>query len=802
MQYILLVISFVFLSMVRGADAETVALWLFDEPVGLYPSCVLGDAQDQRYPLVIGLGGTIVSGKYGDGLSSAPHVDRERLADILEKESGSRGPSGPNATVPLRWRNADFCALMTRGEQQVRQEVGFGSATGSKLNLGHFDWTVEFRFRGAKRTDQPRTVFEIGTGPRGDAGEVTRLSLVGDQFVLVNGNSRLVIPTSSHRLLDDDWHHVAFVYVAGEHELKHYVDGRQQEPADRIEMRSIAEGDEDYLAIGRDASWRHPLDGTLDEMRISDHAVYLSDFAPPDTFSRLYATDYEPAQLQTSLPLLFPSGGNGKPQHPLPLGQRKHLFVDDALIDRRTNISFVPCPPRKAERIDDQIAGHLIVCDLDGKTLHLYYEGPKRSLAVMTSVDGVTWERPDLGPSLAGWRNIVITDPVGLGTVFVDPNAPPAERIKYVSGYRGRGFFVYSSPDGFTFHRNETMSVPFRGASQSNVFYDDQRGVYVGFHRTDIAKSAGGKTLRSFVRTETTDVMRPWPFHGVTYDQHRQVAQSRRLSSKVPYFLDNGPLTPPGFGIEYPTTFGYRANLDPEATDVYIPKCLKYDGAPDTYLGFPVVYFHYQGDGPATRQTLGEKWRQRGSGPTETQLSVSRDGIEWTRYPRPAYVGIGRHDGLDIHMAYTAHGMVTRGDEIWQYYLGSEPYHSPWQKGGRRAVFRLVQQRDRFVALQTPYSGGSFVTHPLTFDGDALTLNIDTDATGFAQVGLLDVSGIPIAGYSIDESVYINGDFMSTTVQWRDKGTDVAPLAGRPVRIAIRMRGASLYGLRFVATRK
>ena len=49
-------------------------------------------------------------------------------------------------------------------------------------------------------------------------------------------------------------------------------------------------------------------------------------------------------------------------------------------------------------------------------------EGEK--LAVLTSRDGVHFEKPDLGRSLGGARNIVIDDPVGLGTLFVDPNAP------------------------------------------------------------------------------------------------------------------------------------------------------------------------------------------------------------------------------------------------------------------------------------------------------------------------------------------------------------------------------------------
>ena len=51
----------------------TVALWLFDEQVGLYPSCVLGDAATNDCPLVLGPGGQIVKGKFGNALEPSEH---------------------------------------------------------------------------------------------------------------------------------------------------------------------------------------------------------------------------------------------------------------------------------------------------------------------------------------------------------------------------------------------------------------------------------------------------------------------------------------------------------------------------------------------------------------------------------------------------------------------------------------------------------------------------------------------------------------------------------------------------------
>jgi hypothetical protein len=297
--------------------------------------------------------------------------------------------------------------------------------------------------------------------------------------------------------------------------------------------------------------------------------------------------------------------------------------------------------------------------------------------------------------------------------------------------------------------------------------------------------------------TETTDPMRPWSFQPLSLEGHLKIAAHRRIGKLLPWYLDNGPLTPPGFGIEYPIVFGPEDGFDPIATDIYVPKNLKYPWAPDTYIAFPIMYFHYHDDGPETRQSLGKRQRKRGSGTLETQVATSRDGLHWRRYPRPPYIKIGRHDGFDVHKNYIAHGMVRRGEEIWQYYVGSEQYHSDWGKGGREAVFRVVQRFDGFVSADTAYTGGKLVTRPLTFEGNRLVLNIDTGAAGYAQLGILDADGRPIDGFGVDDCVYINGDFISTEVEWLKKGNDVSSLAGKPVRLDIRSRGTKLYSLQF-----
>ena len=50
---------------------------------------------------------------------------------------------------------------------------------------------------------------------------------------------------------------------------------------------------------------------------------------------------------------------------------------------------------------------------------------------------------------------------------------------------------------------------------------------------------------------------------------------------------------------------------------------------------------------------------------------------------------------------------------------------------------KFLKRIDGFVSADTPYTGGEFTTRPLRFTGDRLVLNIDTGATGYAQVGIL-----------------------------------------------------------------
>lgn len=798
------------------ARAGIVALWLFDEQEQVYPSTILNDAGPQGWFLVLGRGGAIVPGRFGRALQvvepppfTPSYRGRRSQEEFANAGSYSFGleapPRKPGRTVePMTWFNATFAAAFVNGDEHLRRRP-FPSPTKGDLNLGRGDFTVEFWFRADAAAAAEGVVVEVGAGPRGENDVVTRLTLhpAAGEFRLFNqGSGSTVRLRTDLAAMRRDWAHCAVVYDAGRGEVRHFLNGRV-EAAVPARLAALPEGPEDYFSVGRDANWGRPLGGTLDELRICSHVAYRDAFPVPGSFSRRHGGPRSPLILKKGPPLQFPGGTfNGDV---VELAGHKHLFIDDALLARQENLSFTAHPARIEETVLPHGTGWSSVVEDENGVIRLYGEG-REGVAVWTSKDGVNFETPDFGD---GRGNQVAAFPAQRGSVFLDPNAPPEERWKLLVGSHQRGgFFIYTSPDGWEFTRNEVSALPFWAGSASTIYYDDQRQLYVAHHRMDYGRTPGGKTERHFLRTEVTDIMDAWPFAPVTEERKAEFRKVMTLGeiSLDPWWLDNGPLCPGGFSIEYPVAMGPDRAIDPLATDVYNTRAIKYPWAPDTYLAFPLWFFHYAEDGPETRRILAHPDLGLGTGLVETQLAVSRDGLSWKRYPRPAYVPVGDFKGYPMLRPYIAFGLVRRGGELWQYTYTRSSYHdarSPSVPGVAPSIVqRLSQRLDGFVSIDAPYEkDGGFTTHRLRFQGRELVVNVDAGATGYLQIGFEDGQGRPVPGFAVDDCVYINGNFVAHTVRWLSGSgttTDVSALAGKPVRLVARMRGASLYALQFV----
>ncbi|MBM3851636.1 MAG: hypothetical protein FJ399_00610, partial [Verrucomicrobia bacterium] len=158
--------------------ADTVALWLFDEQAGIYPSSVLNDAGPGSHFLILGRGAELASGRFGRALRPIPPpplamTTRSPGSDADSGASHVRfglhpPPALPGRTQPpLVWTNANFAALTTRGDAHLRR-APLPNVTDSPLNLGGGTWTVEAWLRLDTGAHDEGVLLELGTGPRGE----------------------------------------------------------------------------------------------------------------------------------------------------------------------------------------------------------------------------------------------------------------------------------------------------------------------------------------------------------------------------------------------------------------------------------------------------------------------------------------------------------------------------------------------------------------------------------------------------------------------------------------------------------
>ena len=111
-------------------------------------------------------------------------------------------------------------------------------------------------------------------------------------------------------------------------------------------------------------------------------------------------------------------------------------------------------------------------------------------------------------------------------------------------------------------------------------------------------------------------------------------------------------------------------------------------------------------------------------------------------------------------------------------------------------IWEAEQRLVGFVWVDAGSDGGWFVTPPIEVAGNRLQLNIDCGAMGEAWVELQDETGKPLPGYTLEDAVSVDRNSVAQEVWWRS-GPDVGSLAGRPVRMRVRMRSAKLYAFQF-----
>ena len=200
-----------------------------------------------------------------------------------------------------------------------------------------------------------------------------------------------------------------------------------------------------------------------------------------------------------------------------------------------------------------------------------------------------------------------------------------------------------------------------------------------------------------------------------------------------------------------------------------------------------------------------------GGGATiDTQLTVSRDGVNWQRVAdRQTFLPLGPKGSRSDGMVRPAARFIIRGDVIYILYgMIGGPHQTPDCRHVEReyppAVGLGILRRDGFVSLDAGCDAGYVLTKAFWLQNyRALHLNVDVQTGGSVRVTVCDWwEGLHPSDHSSDgslpgfaESEPVFGDHSDTIVRWPER--DLSEIAYRRVRLKISLEKASLYSYWF-----
>ncbi|HUW19631.1 MAG TPA: Calx-beta domain-containing protein, partial [Sedimentisphaerales bacterium] len=738
-------------------DSNTVGLWLFDETD--YPHTTLTDASQYEYDLCLMDSGHLAAGKFGNALQ-------------ISGSSFTSAYAGFKGSVPIdEMREDDGTPSGLWGPAVAPEKI--------LQTLAGTDWTCEFWL---KLSSTPGSaVFILDLGHAYDTGAYIVLTAGAAGFNIQDAYAgfRADCPTNAAQLTNGQWHHVAFTYSPGSGQFKHYLDGQVQatptmttiavQPTPAIIWPISLNHDSFGFTASSALDWRRQhrfnitvgharaglmaMNGAVDELRLSNVIRYSGSFALPASFSRNYGSS--PA-VPTGPPLLFPAG---VPSTPVQIGSRKHVFIDNVMVQSMSNVTRQMNPPQDRQQLSitvDDSSWRPAVFDKDGK-VHIFipdgYSSSEGIVRLRWSTDGINFVTPNWGViNYKGSTNndfIFYRTPMyGMAFDDLNPNIGPEELYKVTAWVTNRGIYLYMSPDGVHWRRNETCMLPLVSGGEAETYWDDQRAVYADFLKRDSSfnnDGCGGSGRRA-VLFESAEVTKTWPF----------------TVRPNPYFE--------GWPFPAVTCEGPIAMPTTAAGQVYRTRAMKYPWAPDTYLAFV--------------------WRFPSNDARKVDLGVSRDGVNWSFFATseagPWYIA---PYGSYVE-AMSLYGMARRGDGLWQY----AEYGTGAHGGGDRIYCRLTQRLDGFVSLDAAATTGTLTTLPLVFEGEKLLLNIK--ASGYTRVAITNQAGTELPGFGLADCDTITTDSTSHEVTWSGD-SHVSSLAGTVVRLKFEMQNAKLYAFQF-----
>ena len=456
-------------------------------------------------------------------------------------------------------------------------------------------------------------------------------------------------------------------------------------------------------------------------------------------------------------------GGDGIPE------LETLVFCDDAMLAETDNIWQSLHHPLKHEanpvlEADRPWEGYVVlqpgtvVYDKQNECFQMWYNSqPSRDkpdvghyLCYATSVDGLHWEKPELGlvefeGSTA--NNIQLRNVSWTHCVLKDDADVDADRRYKLLWWPedGSGIYAAVSPDGVRWQPcGEGPVIPQRATGDTCSFMrDPASGQYWLYHKT----RTPSRPIRMISRMVSDDFLHWSP--------------TRRV------------LAPDAF--------------DPPDTQFYGLSAFPYAGQ---YLGLLWVYHTYP-------HTL------------DVQLVSSRDGVSWDRTAgRKLFVHLlptneYRGGAFDSAQIYPSSVPVEKDGRLWLYYCGLTVPHNALAQDQDGRIGLATIRPDGFCSLDAT-SPGYALTRPFTWNGSRLQVNAATavpapaagdPGSGSVAVQLEDENGQAIPGFSAQECTPFVGDATVAVLDWRGRN-DLSHLVGRTVRLRILLEDCNLYSLR------
>lgn len=466
----------------------------------------------------------------------------------------------------------------------------------------------------------------------------------------------------------------------------------------------------------------------------------------------------------------------------LALGRRE-LFIDNYRLESWVDVQRVAHPGIKSaplisatqpwEGKSVYIYGTVLKDEPAGTGYRMWYTGYSGDyyLCYATSVDGLTWTKPNLGiVEYHGSKENNIVH-IGGGTVVFDPaDHDPGRRYKLMrcnNKISPVSYWVYFSPDGLNWTAHAGNPVLTYG-DVSNVAYDQAQGLFIATTKQRMLVSntsvTPGKMDRAAFVSISKDFVHwtapgapgsPWTL-AVEGDQADDfIAQSKRCLEAQIYGM---PVYP-------------------------------YEGI---YVGLPWVF-------EISNYTSG-RYAVTGDGTIQPQIAASRDLRHWSRPNRDPVLPLGQAGSWDDGTLYTASTMQVSAHEIGIYFGAMNlPHGADTSTQIQTAkIGRATWRRDGFVSLRNGGNDeGLITTRPiLVAEAARLKVNARMRAGGGLKVEILDPAGPPVSGYDRDQSVAITGDQPAGTIRWTGSN-DLSALSGKTIRLRFHLNNGDLYSYWF-----